>query len=411
MLFTNVVIAEEVPSEPLDVTCSSDVSEIIVGGSVTWSSNVSGGSEPYSYTWSGDASGSDSSVEVTYDTAGIYSASVMVTDGALGSEPSDCGSVVVKEEPEELVFESCTPSEVDSFIGYEITWTVNVSGGYGPYTYEITGDDGLSGNQSGASITYETAGVKTATVGTITSEDLQTISGPFECDPVTVHEEASIELDVMCVVSDTNVNPGDTVDFSAEVTGGTEPYSFVWSGDFEDEGQNLSLSFSETGNYSAQVIATDGALNTVTASCDTVSVEESSSNGGGSSNNNDDEDNNGGSSGSGGRRNVNNNSTSTTTETLPNITPNTVLTDTVVNTLPVPTVVVNDVESTTTATSTEDATSTDEVVTSGQLAGVFSAFGDFIGDIWLWLLLLILILFILWLIWKRRNREEGEDNN
>jgi hypothetical protein len=73
------------PPEINSVTCSVSPSSITVGGSATWSATPQGGTPPYTYTWSGHAalenSGvSTNSVTLAYNTVGLYSGYVVVTD-------------------------------------------------------------------------------------------------------------------------------------------------------------------------------------------------------------------------------------------------------------------------------------------------------------------------------------------
>lgn len=60
---------------------------------------------------------------------------------------------------------TCTPSATSALTGAPISWTAVPSGGDGvDYTYEWTGDDGLTGTDNPLAKTYSTTGVKTATV-------------------------------------------------------------------------------------------------------------------------------------------------------------------------------------------------------------------------------------------------------
>ena len=59
---------------------------------------------------------------------------------------------------------TCEPSATSALTGQPISWTAVPSGGTGNYTYEWTGDDGLTGTNNPLSKTYNTIGVKTASV-------------------------------------------------------------------------------------------------------------------------------------------------------------------------------------------------------------------------------------------------------
>lgn len=73
---------------------------------------------------------------------------------------------------------SCSASPATVLVGQPITWTANVSGGTGPYTYSWSGSEGLAGTSASIVKTYSTIGQKTATV-TVTDDDSLTA----QCSP------------------------------------------------------------------------------------------------------------------------------------------------------------------------------------------------------------------------------------
>ena len=83
---------------------------------------------------------------------------------------------------------------------------------------------------------------------------------------------------VSCSVSDTSVNVGDSVTFTANVDGGTSPYTYNWSGNVSGNTASRTTSFTTAGSYYASVTVTDGNGNIDTTSCATVQVENTSQN-------------------------------------------------------------------------------------------------------------------------------------
>ena len=122
---------------------------------------------------------------------------------------------------------TCTPNKTTIFVGANVTWNSNVSGGTGNRQFEWNGTDNLLSSTSSATITYTTTGIKTASV-TVTSGTEQ----------VTVNCTSSVEvlspaLTGFCAVS-VNIRPEDyTVTWRAGVRtfGFIEPVEpvFLWT--------------------------------------------------------------------------------------------------------------------------------------------------------------------------------------
>lgn len=404
VLLAGTVNAQE--PEALSATCSVDLTEVNINESVVWSANVSGGVAPYAYGWSGDVSGTSDSVTTSYDAVGLKQGSLIVTDAEEQNVLVDCDNSVIVSAPEPLEFNSCSALPTEAYIGDSVEWIVDISGGVAPYTYAITGDDGFSGDQSNRTITYNTVGTKNASIEIITDARDENIFGPFNCEPATVYEAVSV-MEVSCLVSDENITEGDTVTFSTNVNGGSEPYSYYWEGDITSTTtESFDLTFDSEGTYDAMVTVNDNVDQSLTVSCPDITVEvkqeeNNTSSGGGSS--------------SGGRRrnNTDDNSTSTTTTTTTEATTTVGTTNPVVTTttgsvagvVTTNTVVDNGGESTTTD---EVSTSTDEVIeenNSGLLAGLFSLDLSF-SSIWLWLIIIILILLMIALIYSLNRKED-----
>lgn len=83
----------------------------------------------------------------------------------------------------------CFVDPTNASINQPINWSVEVTGGMGPYTYSWTGSDGLTGNQSSVIKYYSTSGEKSAIVY-VTSADGRT--GSRACSNVITIRKAYV---------------------------------------------------------------------------------------------------------------------------------------------------------------------------------------------------------------------------
>jgi len=190
---------------PLSVSCNASPSSVAVGQSVTWQAYASGGTGIYDYAWSGTNGSSYNSSSAnysTYYTSGSYSASVTVYSNGQSITQS-CGYVSVIDSyaynyPTTVVANqnnnngnlvaACFANRTTASIGTPITWAVEVTGGAGQYTYSWSGSDGLTGSGASATQTYDSTGLKDATV--LISSGGQTVSQACG-DSVSIHRYVS----------------------------------------------------------------------------------------------------------------------------------------------------------------------------------------------------------------------------
>ena len=209
-----------------DVKCFGDKS-----GSAT--ANVSGGTAPYTYAWSNAATGATATGLVS----GSYS--VTVTDA------NACVKTVnfTITQPNALLA-NIIKTDVKCKGGNDGFAQVNVTGGKAPYTYIW----------SNAKTTSTNAGL-TAGTYTVTVTDA---NGCTLVQSTTVNEPAEIVIsttktDVACF----NSNTGSV---STTVTGGTAPYSYVWS----NGAITASLTNVQAGTYTLNVTDANGCKKTTT---------------------------------------------------------------------------------------------------------------------------------------------------
>jgi peptidoglycan hydrolase-like protein with peptidoglycan-binding domain len=141
---------------------------------------------------------------------------------------------------------SCAPSVASAMEGSTVTWTASVSGGDGVYAYSWSGTHNLSGNTQTVSKKYNSEGTKTAAV---------VVDGvTAQCSPnLTITENPALNIDINCSVTDTSINVGESVTWSATYSGGTAPYTFAWSGTdgLTGSGTSVSKTYTSAGTKAA----------------------------------------------------------------------------------------------------------------------------------------------------------------
>ena len=139
---------------------------------------------------------------------------------------------------------SCSGTPGNPYTGQAVTWSSSVGSGTGSYSYSWTGTDGLSGTTANVSKVYTTTGQKSATV-TVTD----TVSGQTVSPSCT-----------------TGVNqPNGPTNGGTCTTGvcpGTCTSSLSASPSTVEQGQNVNLSWSVTGNTLCATACTGNGFNT-----------------------------------------------------------------------------------------------------------------------------------------------------
>jgi large repetitive protein len=251
------------------VTGSATPSPSEVGVAVGFTATVSGGSPPVSIAWVfGDGSqGTGATTSHTYATAGTFTAMVWAND-SFGA--SDHNTVSVTVDPRLAVTASSTPTATD--VGATVTFSAVSSGGVSP-TFAWEFGDGTSGSGTGPTHVYAAEGTYTAKV--------------WANDTLGVSVEATTTVTVVAdptlvgfSVAPASVTTGASIVFSASVSGGTGPFSFVYSGlpagCATVNQSSLTCSPSATGTYTVHLALTDAVGKTANASV-TLSVTSPSS--------------------------------------------------------------------------------------------------------------------------------------
>jgi len=251
-------VAKDVPvSPPLTADFTFSPTQPVVGEAVTFTATESGGSMPYTYAWAfGDgATGSGTPIiGHTYASEGTFTVTLTVTD--------DAGHVATKSKPVTV-----TPVLVADFtfspdkpaVGETITFSGNATGGTEPYSFAWDFGDG--GTASGLTATHAYASPDTYTVTLTVTDD----AGHLDTSAKPVSVTAALTADFTFAPALPVV--GETITFSGNATGGTEPYSFAW--DFGDggtaSGATATHAYAGSDTYAVTLTVADDASHVASA--------------------------------------------------------------------------------------------------------------------------------------------------
>jgi uncharacterized repeat protein (TIGR01451 family) len=204
---------------------------------------VTGGTTPYTYLWSTGATSED----LSGLTAGTYT--VTVTD-ALGCTDEATFTI---EEPTTLEIDITATVLTDADCNGSATGAIDlvVTGGTTPYTY-LWSTGATSEDLSGL----------TADTYTVTVTDAQ---GCTDEATFTIEEPTTLEIDVdATVLTDADCNGSATGSIDLVVTGGTTPYTYLWSTGATSE----DLSGLAAGTYTVTVTDALGCTDEATFTID-----------------------------------------------------------------------------------------------------------------------------------------------
>ncbi len=102
----------------------------------------------------------------------------------------------------------------------------------------------------------------TTTITTTTNTNCSNNSGDGNCNTtnntvVARNDDEDEDFDVICRVSDSSIDEGDTVTFSVDIDGGERPYDIEWDGDISGDGASERVRFNRSGTYEAEVTVED----------------------------------------------------------------------------------------------------------------------------------------------------------
>jgi PKD repeat protein len=178
--------------------------------------------------------------------------------------------------PTEPLTVEITSSDTEGIAPATFEFEADVTGGMEPYTINWDFDDGSEGEESDVDDetidhTFDEAGNYTVTATVIDS------SGQTASDSIEITVEEAPPLTAVDIISnDTEGIVPATFEFEANVTGGTEPYTYSWNfgdGSGESNEQTVSHTFDEAGTYNVGVIVIDSTGRTASDSI-VIIVEE-----------------------------------------------------------------------------------------------------------------------------------------
>ena len=250
---------------PLSVSASATPMSGNVPLAVAFRATVSAGSPPYTYSWTfGDgATSSSPNPSHTYTRPGTYVAQLTVGD-SLASTVTDGVTIVVTVQPL-IATAQANPTEGDAPL--DVSFSVTVSGGLAPYTYQWMFGDGSASTTQSAVHRYSAPGTYGAQV------TVRDSLGSSVSSSVSVLVRPSAPQVSMLASLQSGVAPL-TISFSATIIGGVRPDSYAW--DFGDGGTSTEESpshrYDTTGTYIVTVTTTD-ALGRTTTDTETIDVQ------------------------------------------------------------------------------------------------------------------------------------------
>jgi hypothetical protein len=173
------------------------------------------------------------------------------------SDVNGCEAIVTVEidGPTELVVEEVDNNGVSCAGGNDGSATVVATGGTSPYSYDWLGIGGSDDGATQAGLTAGTYTIEVSDANGCTATIIITITGPAEALSAT----ASVLSEVSC-------NGGADGTATVVVTGGTSPYSYLWSNGSTDQ----TVTGLVAGTYTVTVLDANGCV--VTA--DAISITE-----------------------------------------------------------------------------------------------------------------------------------------
>ncbi len=251
------------PDLTISTSLAASPNPVTVGSSVTLSVGASGGTLPYHYLYGGLPSGCSTQNAASFScqpsTAGTYNLSVSVTDSSGKTSSSTATLKVLSKTPPSISSFAAIPATIQ--FGQTSNLTVVVTGGSTPYTYAYTSLPAgcASANRSVLPCAPSGVGVFTIDVKVTGANGLSAMGSAL----LNVSKSAAVPTITSFAAVPATVPVGQTTTLTVVVSGGTFPYSFIYSqlplGCSSGNTSSLACNPTAAGNYTVSVLVTDGA--------------------------------------------------------------------------------------------------------------------------------------------------------
>jgi len=201
---------------------------------------VSGGVEPYSVSWTGPDGFTSDQLLITDLEAGTYEYTLTDDVGCSVVNSLEIQSTI----PIEII---ATSQDISCNGSTDGSISVSISGGSGPYALEWSGPDGFT------SILSDLEGLAPGQYELLVTDDV----GCSANETVEITEPDVLEISLTDLV-DATCNTSEDGSIIIELTGGTEPYEYNWTGPNGFESSDESLVFIREGEYNLDVIDSRG---------------------------------------------------------------------------------------------------------------------------------------------------------
>jgi PKD repeat protein len=210
----------------------------------------------------------ESVTEPTADTSAANATEGIIMNETIIPAPVEEEEELAEEESTEFLTVGIISNGTEGVAPATFEFEADITGGTEPYTYLWNFDDDSEGSDEQTVVhTFEEAGTYNVVV-TVTDENGQEASNNLE---ITVNEPLPLPLPtptptitepltVGIISNGTEGVAPATFEFEADITGGTEPYTYLWNFGDGSEGsdeQTVVHTFEEAGTYNVTLAATD----------------------------------------------------------------------------------------------------------------------------------------------------------
>jgi hypothetical protein len=276
----------------IQASCYPNSSSASINQIVIWNASISGGNGSYYVSWSGDEglTGTGQSISKAYSYSGYKNATMTVTSAGQTVSVGCNGSVNVYSNTYYVapttyynyssynpIQISCSANTANASVGSPVTWSASVSGGNGYYSYTWSGSDNLTGYSQSLAATYTSLGTKTAAVTVYSNGQSATescsnsvnINGYQNSYVTSGSSNNNAGLDVGCYADPISASIDQPVTWNVEVTGGTAPYTYSWTGSDSLNSSSVSAIkyYESSGTKSAIVSVTSSDGKSLTKAC------------------------------------------------------------------------------------------------------------------------------------------------